>query len=129
MGEKKEQCRFTLQFCATDPRHQKVVKILNQQGRRKAQYLVDAVLNYENGMVRNFSGEQKPTDYGTLETIVNQILGEKLGTLHRPEKPVIPSAKVETCKTEEITSDDGLLETSKDGLAAITNSIAAFRSK
>ena len=43
MGEKKDSFRFTVQFNAGDPSHQQVAAILNEQGRRKAQFLVNAV--------------------------------------------------------------------------------------
>lgn len=81
MGEKKKQCRFTLQFCETDPRHQKVAKILNRQGRRKSQYFVNAVLSYENEMDEDAAKGQIPTDFNRLEAVVNQILKEKLSSL------------------------------------------------
>mgnify|MGYP004668568575 CR=1 FL=1 len=48
MGEKKDSFRFTVQFNAGDPSHQQVAAILNEQGRRKAQFLVNAVTHYMN---------------------------------------------------------------------------------
>ena len=48
MGEKKDAFRFTVQFNAGDPSHQQVAAILNEQGRRKAQFLVNAVIHYIN---------------------------------------------------------------------------------
>ena len=46
MPEKKEQNKFTIQFSLADPAHRQVIDILNQQGRRKAQFLVNAVQHY-----------------------------------------------------------------------------------
>ena len=46
MAEKKEQNKFTIQFNAADPSHRQVADLLNQQGRRKAQFLVNAVQHY-----------------------------------------------------------------------------------
>ena len=48
MGEKKDSFRFTVQFNAGAPSHQQVAAILNEQGRRKAQFLVNAVTHYMN---------------------------------------------------------------------------------
>lgn len=128
MGEKKKQCRFTLQFSETDPQHQKVAKILNRQGRRKAQYIVNAVLSYEHGMGEDANKEKIPTDFNRLEAVVNQILKEKLSALRQQENNTAsPSERLH--KTEEIPSMDRFLNDSEDGLAAITNSIAAFRHK
>lgn len=71
--------------------------------------------------------EKIPTDFNRLEAVVNQILKEKLSALRQQEKNTAsPSEKLH--KTEEIPSMDGFLDDSEDGLAAITNSIAAFRS-
>ena len=43
---KKDIYKFTIQFSGGDPQHQQVAEILNQQGRRKAQFLVNTVLHY-----------------------------------------------------------------------------------
>lgn len=52
MGEKKDSFRFTVQFNAGDPSHQQVAAILNEQGRRKAQFLVNAVTHKETMVER-----------------------------------------------------------------------------
>ena len=46
MGAKKQPGRFTLQFNLEDPQQQAVSELLEQQGRRKAQFLTNAVLCY-----------------------------------------------------------------------------------
>ncbi len=46
MGEKKKPGRFTLQFNLEDPQQRMVSGLLEQQGRRKAQFLTSAVLHY-----------------------------------------------------------------------------------
>jgi len=43
---KKQKYRFTLQFDKNNIDHQKVVEILNNQGKKKSQYIVAAVLSY-----------------------------------------------------------------------------------
>jgi len=45
---KKQKFRFTLQFDKNDTEHQKVVEILNEKGKRKSQYIVQAILSYSN---------------------------------------------------------------------------------
>lgn len=46
MEDKKNAYRFTLQFNKNDPRHERAVDILNQQGRGVSQFIVSAVLHY-----------------------------------------------------------------------------------
>lgn len=46
MSQKKDICRFTIQFNPTDPCHQKVIELLNSQGRSKAQFIANAINHY-----------------------------------------------------------------------------------
>lgn len=46
MAEKKDPGKFTLGLNMADPSHRQVIDILNQQGRRKAQFIVNAILHY-----------------------------------------------------------------------------------
>lgn len=46
MEDKKNAYRFTLQFNKNDPRHERAVDILNQQGRGVSQFIVTAVTHY-----------------------------------------------------------------------------------
>ena len=45
MREKKDPYKFTIQFNPSDPTHQQTAVLLNRQGRRKAQFLVNAVMH------------------------------------------------------------------------------------
>ena len=45
---KKQKFRFTLQFDKNDTEHQKEVEILNEKGKKKSQYIVQAILSYSN---------------------------------------------------------------------------------
>ena len=46
MSEKKDICRFTIQFNPADPCHRKVIELLNSQGRSKAQFISNAITHY-----------------------------------------------------------------------------------
>ena len=46
MGEKKMPGRFTLQFNMDDPQQREVAQFLDRQGRRKTQFITNAVLHY-----------------------------------------------------------------------------------
>ncbi len=127
MGTKKDEYRFTIQFSPTDPRHKPVVEILNRQGRRKAQYLVNAVLCYENGTEAATPGQ--PSSYQMIEAIVNQILAEKTVQKNQQSKQLLARRERKVHQSEEITFEDAALELGQEGLSAIADSIAAFRKK
>ena len=67
MGEKKNYGRFCVQFNLNDPRHRQVAELLEQQGRRKAQFIVEAVL-----------GESTKPDIANLKPMVEAWVKELL---------------------------------------------------
>ena len=75
---KADKTKFTLQFSKTDPSHLQVVDILNRQGRRsKAQYLVNAVLHFENCSATPTMQWSSGLDIKMIEAVVNRLLQEK----------------------------------------------------
>ncbi len=46
MSQKKDVGKFTIQFNPIDPCHQRVIELLNSQGRRKAQFIANAITHY-----------------------------------------------------------------------------------
>ena len=66
MAEKKNHGRFCVQFNLSDPRHRQTVEILEQQGRRKAQFIVDMVLG------------TAITDIASLQPLVEPIVKQLL---------------------------------------------------
>lgn len=46
MSQKKDVGKFTIQFNPVDPCHQRVIELLNSQGRRKAQFIANAITHY-----------------------------------------------------------------------------------
>ena len=81
MVEKKNPYVATVGFNKDDPDHVRVAELLNSMGRSKAQYIVKAVLAYqnlqENGQIPMLSGGQM--DYVLLRRMVIQILDERDG--------------------------------------------------
>lgn len=79
--EKKNPYVTTVGFNKDDPDHVRVAELLNSMGRGKAQYLVKAVLAYQN-MQENGQVPMPPgglVDYGLLRRMVFQILDERDG--------------------------------------------------
>jgi len=82
--EKKNPYVTTIGFKKDDPDHVYVAQLLNSMGRGKAQYIVKAVLVYQDlqqkGELPQAVGV--PFDYDTLRQIVLQIMDEREGKAH-----------------------------------------------
>ncbi len=125
MGERKYPGRFTLQFNMEDAQQQTAAEILGQQGRRKAQFLTSAILQYirhPNGP--DSSAEPAGIDIDTLKRMMLEILqsdpqlspGGHMGqgnAQNSSEEPVI---------TWDEPASDSVL-------TAMSNTLAAFRGK
>ena len=130
MDTKKVKCKFTIQFSNADAHHLQTVEILNAQGRRKAQFITNAVLHYINcsetpSILQHYSAS---LDYQTIEAIVNKILQSKSKTMQISE-PKLPAHKKKLLKSDKISFDDAVQEIGEDALAAITNTVDLFRIK
>ncbi len=125
MRERKYPGRFTLQFNMEDPQQQTAAEILGQQGRRKAQFLTSAILQYvkhPNGP--DNSAASVGIDMETLKQMMMDILqndpqlsqGGHMGQGEAQHSSAQPA----------ITWDE---PASDSVLAAMSNTLAAFRGK
>ena len=120
MHEKKDPYKFTIQFNPSDPTHQQTAVLLNRQGRRKAQVLVNAVRHYID------MPQEPPVDTALIETVVRKILKEQ------SKEPQIKKAEKHHPSTVQAPEDDFSFDEAADalgadGLAAIANTMAMFR--
>ena len=122
---KKDIYKFTIQFSSGDPQHQQVAEILNRQGRRKAQFLVNTVLHYIHCSETPDIPQQPPINTDVIETIVRRIMEECSLETIRQDARQTPEKK--TVKSEEIAFDDAAELLGEDGMAAIKNTMASFR--
>lgn len=122
---KKDIYKFTIQFSSGDPQHQQVAEILNRQGRRKAQFLVNTVLHYIHCSETPDIPQQPPINTDAIETIVRRIMEECSHGTIRQDARQAPEKK--TAKSEEIAFDDAAELLGEDGMAAVRNTIASFR--
>ena len=122
---KKDIYKFTIQFSSGDPQHQQVAEILNRQGRRKVQFLVNTVLHYIHCSETPDIPQQPPFNTDAIETIVRRIIEEYSEKPTRQDVRKTPEKK--TVKSEEIAFDDAAELLGEDGIAAVRNTIASFR--
>ena len=126
MGEKKDAFRFTVQFNAGDPSHQQVAAILNEQGRRKAQFLVNAVIHYINCPESPEAAAAPKIDRQTVEQLVREILTnmqpETTPTTEKNMDRDIPPATA----SESIPFDAAAM-LGEDGFHSLLNSLAAIQ--
>jgi len=132
MADKLVDTRFTIQFSRTDPTHLQAAEILNRQGRRsKAQYLVNAVLHYENcGEVPNM---QRPAafDEKVIEAVVNRILRDRVESDTTAPAGPAPVKRIETLPqpADEINFDDAVEALGEEGFKAVAGALDMFRKK
>lgn len=122
---KKNPYITTIGFDKTDPRHVQVAGLLNSMPRKKAQYIVDAILAYqemqEQGMMPMVVSGM---DYGQIRAIVLQVMAEQKGENQKQIDYGAPSKEVEkTMMLDELEEFDF----EPDALEGIMQSIAAFR--
>jgi hypothetical protein len=127
------ETRFTIQFSQTDPSHLHVAEILNRQGRRsKAQYIVNAVLHYENcGETPNIQ-RSVAFDEKFIEAVVNRILRDRAeaGTGDPPNSAsVSQGGTTKRTFAEEMSFDDAVEALGQDGFDAIVGALDLFRKK
>ena len=124
---KKNAHKFTLQLNYADPQHRKAIDILNKHGRRKGQFIVNAVLHYANYPEPSKNGA---VDFSVIEDFVTKIIFKHInpGTDKNNVKKKNPRTKNETgkLKTENPVKP---IEEDNDMLKDIKNSLDIFRRK
>lgn len=119
--EKKNPYIMTIGFKKEDPDHVYVAEFLNSLGRGKAQYIVKAVLAYQNGKQNGeiLQPAENSFDYDTIKQIVLQVMEER----ERQTGNVIGT--VQDIESEK--ENDLLQEFDEDALTGILESLQAFQ--
>lgn len=123
--EKKNPFVTTVGFKKDDPDHVYVAELLNSMGRGKAQYIVKAVMLYQD---MQESGETVSTggtyDYERIRRVVLQVIEERERHLGVPVREIaLPEEKKKDTEPEE----DMLTSLDDDALNGIMASLAAFQ--
>lgn len=132
MGGKMAETRFTIQFSRTDPSHLQVAEILNRQGRRsKAQYIVNAVLHYENCNETPHISRSAELDEKVIEAVVNRILQnrEEKGQDRKNGTALGKESKKEVQTAKEISIEDALAALGPEGFNVVVGTLDMFRKK
>lgn len=123
---KKDLYKFTIQFSAGDPHHRQTAEMLNEQGRRKAQFLVNAVMHYLHCSETPDILQAESIDTATIESIVRRIMEEtKAQPIARSDDMVAQPKR--TVKSEQIDFGDAADMLGEEGVAAIAKTMANFR--
>ncbi|MBD9150617.1 MAG: hypothetical protein EGP77_00120 [Lachnospiraceae bacterium] len=119
--EKKNPYIMTIGFKKEDPDHVYVAEFLNSLGRGKAQYIVKAVLAYQNGKQNGeiLQPAENPFDYDTIKQIVLQVMEER----ERQTGNVIGTVQ----EIESEKENDLLQGFDEDALTGIVESLQAFQ--
>ena len=126
MGEKKDTFRFTVQFNAGDPGHRQVAAILNEQGRRKAQFLVNAVTHYMNCPETPEAAATPKIDRQAVEQLVREILSNMQPEATSTTEGNTPGEIPLTTASESIPFDAAAM-LGEDGFHSLLNSLAAIQ--
>ena len=125
---KKNPFVTTVGFNRHDPAHVEVAQFLNGMERGKAQYIVDAVMAYQNGgpaKISVSSGAGRLTDYDTIRMIVLQVMEERENGAHGSN--MAAADVIETAKQPGTASADEILNLDDEALSGILQSLEAFK--
>lgn len=133
---KKDRERFSIKFNENDPYHQKVIDILEQQGsRRKAQFIVNAVLHYihckETPDIAATLPAAQPVDKTYIESVIREIMCQQrveTEAVRMQEEGHFESARLESVMAHVKTENDSDLEVADEATRAlISATLSAFR--
>lgn len=123
--EKKNEYVITIGFNKKLEEHRKVAGILNGMGRTKAQYIVNAVIAYEQEGMQNVQGNRNAVDYEQVKDFVRQAVDEYMEG--REGRNVITAEKRGKEAKTVMTSEEQKIEIAEEAWSGIMNSISAFR--
>ncbi len=118
MSDKKKPGRFTIQFDLKDPQQRAAACLLEQHGRRKAQFITSAVLSYTH------DPNHLPASEDTFE--------QKILSVIRSHPEIIPSQR-ENCPARPGASSSTQINSQWDSMGdsdtfrAITETLADFQ--
>lgn len=124
--EKKNEYVITIGFNKKLEEHRRVAGILNGMGRTKAQYIVNAVIAYEQEGRQNVQGNRNAVDYEQVKDFVRQAVDEYMED--RKVSNDVMRAKGEGKKSKAIKySEEQKIELAEEAWNGILDSLKSFR--
>ena len=121
---KKNAFVTTIGFNKNDPAHVQVAEFLNRMERGKAQYIVNAVLAYQNGgAAAGISAVQAQVDYEKIRQFVLQVIREQ----ERQEAPRNETAGEPAVPDGAEEREGDSFGFDEDALNGIMSSLEAFK--
>lgn len=119
---KKNPFVMTIGFNRHDTAHVEVEQFLNGMERGKAQYIVDAVMAYQNGGQAEGSG--RAFDHAAIRQIVLQVIEERENGTNGSNTA---AEATETAERVESSGENGLAGLDDSALGDILQSLDAFK--
>lgn len=123
--EKKNEYVITIGFNKKLEEHRKVAGILNGMGRTKAQYIVNAVIAYEQEGMQKVQENFNSVDYERVKDFVRQAVEEYMEG--RKDSDLIMAKKKEKKAKMVKASEEQKIEIAEDAWNGIMNSLGSFR--
>ena len=114
--EKKAEYRFNIILNPGDPMHKTAINALNNQGRHKSQFVVNAIVHYIMNDAN--AGKALVPDTEEIRSICREIINEMIADIPKP-----PLNLIQYEEPSESTSDQDL------DLGSIADTLSSFRKK
>ena len=113
--KKKAEYRFNIILNPGDPMHKTAINALNNQGRHKSQFIVNAIVHYVMNDAN--AGKVMTPDTEEIRSICREILSEMLDSI--PREPV-----------QLVQEEEAEIESEPDiDFGAIADTLSGFRKK
>ena len=134
MAGKKTDTKFTIVFSRYESSHLHVAEILNSKGYRgKAQYIVNAVLHYENCDKQLDMKRPSRIDEKAIEAVVNRLLRDMEVISVSSNKTInsVPEKRsnMQPEPVDTISFEEAVEELGEVGYEAVLSALDMFRKK
>ena len=113
--EKKAEYRFNIILNPGDPMHKTAINALNNQGRHKSQFVVNAIVHYIMNDAN--AGKAMIPDTEEIRSICREIIGEMLDSIPRVPLTLVQEKDIDIETPEDID------------FGAIADTLNGFRKK
>ena len=124
--EKKNEYVITIGFNKKLEEHRKVAGILNGMGRTKAQYIVNAVIAYEQEGTQTGQVNHNSVDYEQVKYLIQQAIEEYMEGRKWDDDVIVSKREGKKAKAAKV-SEEHKIELADDAWNGIMDSLRSFR--